>query len=261
MCILLAVIGGGNMARAIIDGAIRGGIIQSDQIAVADPDAISRAHFEELGCVVVESAAMLPKATYVLLAVKPQIFKSVASVVRGGVLYSIMAGVTTESIAEATGNSTVVRIMPNLPCSVGMGAAGIALGSSACDEDAVLAMQLFNEIGVAVLVEESLMDAVTAVSGSGPAYVFMLAEAMIAGGVRSGLSLDVATTLVQQTVAGAATLMDCDSRTPSELREAVTSKGGTTAAALETMNERGVPEAIEDAVISARDRARELGNN
>ena len=129
------------MARAIIDGAIRGGIIQSDQIAVADPDAISRAHFEELGCVVVESAAMLPKATYVLLAVKPQIFESVASVVRGRVLYSIMAGVTTDSIAEATGNSTVVRIMPNLPCSVGMGAAGIALGSSACDEDEACCQQ------------------------------------------------------------------------------------------------------------------------
>jgi pyrroline-5-carboxylate reductase len=108
-------------------------------------------------------------------------------------------------------------------------------------------------------VEEELMDAVTAVSGSGPAYVFMLAEAMVAGGIQAGLSPETATALVQQTVFGASELLLRDSRSAGELREAVTSKGGTTATALQVMLERDVPKAIEDAIVAARDRGRELG--
>jgi pyrroline-5-carboxylate reductase len=149
--------------------------------------------------------------------------------------------------------------MPNLPCSIGFGAAGIALGAGASTEDATLAQKLFSAIGIVVDVEEELMDAVTAVSGSGPAYVFMLAEAMVAGGIQAGLSPETATALVQQTVFGASELLLRDSRSAGELREAVTSKGGTTATALQVMLERDVPKAIEDAIVAARDRGRELG--
>ncbi len=259
MSITLAVIGGGNMAKAIIAGAIEGGVLDASKIAVADPEASSRDFFERLGCVAFSTGEALPPATYTLLAVKPQMFNAVASDIQAEVVYSIMAGVTTYTIAEVVKDARVVRIMPNLPCSIGYGAAGIALGADASEEDAVLARKLFSAIGIAVDVDESLMDAVTAVSGSGPAYLFMLAEAMIEGGVNVGLTREVATALVQQTVLGASELLVRDERSAGELREAVTSKGGTTAAALQSMLGKGVPEAISDAVIAARDRGRELG--
>jgi pyrroline-5-carboxylate reductase len=259
MSTTLAVIGGGNMARAIIDGAVHGNILDGNQIAIADPDEQSRMYFDSLGCATFADASDLPEADCFLLAVKPQIFENVAPFIRGNVVYSIMAGVTIDSITKATGHDKIVRIMPNLPCSVGQGAAGIALSAHAVSEDAALARQLFSQIGVAVEVSEDLMDAVTAVSGSGPAYVFMLAEAMIDGGVRAGLDRSTATTLVKQTITGAAALMNQDKRLPEELREAVTSKGGTTSAALDAMNDRDVPESIASAVVAARDRGRELG--
>lgn len=256
----LAVIGGGNMARAIVDGAIAGNILVAGEIAIADPEQSSRDYFKQLGCVVTASAEELPDMECVLLAIKPQVFDEIALFVRAKVVYSIMAGVTTKLISQQIGHSRIVRVMPNLPCSVGIGATGISLGDSASQEDASLARKLFSEIGIVVEVQEELMDAVTAVSGSGPAYLFMLAEAMIEGGVTSGLTREIATALVQQTVLGASELLTRDERSASELREAVTSKGGTTAAALQVMNDRHVTKAIVDAVVAARDRGRELGN-
>ena len=260
MSISLAVIGGGNMARAIIDGAVQGNILEANQITIADPDISSRLYFDNLGCEMVMDAKELPEATYVLLAVKPQIFERIESSVRGKTVYSIMAGVTMDTISSAIGHDRIVRIMPNLPCSVGYGAAGLALGVGATDEDAELARTLFSQIGVVVEVPEQLMDAVTALSGSGPAYVFLLAESMITGGVRAGLDLKTATILAEQTIRGAGELLQQDVRTAGELREAVTSKGGTTATALDVMNDQGVADAIADAVVAARDRGRELGN-
>ena len=170
-----------------------------------------------------------------------------------------MAGVSTSRIAELVGHERVVRVMPNLPCSIGQGAAGIALGEGASEDDAALARTLFCEIGIVVDVPETLMDAVTAVSGSGPAYVFLLAESMIEGGIHAGLAPETADVLVRQTLLGASMLLAQDQRSAGELREAVTSKGGTTAAALELMNERHVQIAIADAVVAARDRGKELG--
>jgi len=260
MSISLSVIGGGNMSKAIIAGAIKGGILAKSEIAVADPEKSSRLFFDQLGCATYPSATELPKAKCSLLAVKPQIFELIANEINAEVVYSIMAGVATEQIAKAVGHSRIIRIMPNLPCSIARGAAGIALGEGATDDDAALARKLFSAIGIAVEVREDLMNAVTAVSGSGPAYLFMLAEAMIQGGVEAGLSIETATTLVQQTVLGASELLVQDSRSAGELREAVTSKGGTTAAALECMNEREVPKAIVEAVLAARNRGQELSS-
>jgi len=260
MTIAFTVIGGGNMAKAIIAGAVKGGIFEGNAIAVADPDQASRDYFQSLGCVTTEKASELPASPLVLLAVKPQVFDAIACDVHADVVYSIMAGVPTTKIAESIGHTRIVRVMPNLPCSVGVGAAGLALGEGASDDDASLARALFSEIGIVVEVEENLMDAVTAVSGSGPAYVFLLAEAMIEGAVEAGLSRAVATALVQQTVLGASQLLVDDHRTAGELREAVTSKGGTTAAALHVLNEKQVPNAIADAIVAARDRGTELGS-
>ena len=247
------------MAKAIIKGAIEGDVIQGDQIAVADPEKSSREYFAEFGCLTFEKVDQLPESKYLLLAVKPQIFEEIALEVKSDVVYSIMAGVTTKQITNRVGDSRIVRIMPNLPCSIGFGATGLALGATATKEDSLLATELFSAIGIVVDVEESLMDAVTAVSGSGPAYVFMLAEAMIMGGVEAGLSVEDATALTKQTVLGASHLLAQDDRCAGELREAVTSKGGTTSAALELLNERNVTRVISDAVVAARDRGRELG--
>ncbi len=258
MSISLAVIGGGNMARAIIEGAITGGILSSDAIAVADPDQSSRDFFQSLGCMTVSSASTLPESPHVLLAVKPQVFDEISNDVNACIVYSIMAGITIDRIAEGTGLNRIVRMMPNLPCSIGYGATGLALGESTAEEDASLAQEIFSQIGSVIEVPETLMDAVTAVSGSGPAYVFYLAEAMLEGGKAVGLDDKTADALVRQTILGAAALLLQDDRSAKELREAVTSKGGTTAAALNVLNERNVLDAIEDAVVSARDRGREL---
>ncbi len=247
------------MAKAIIEGAIADGILDGNAIAVADPTESSRDFFTTLGCETFQSAELLPDASYVILAVKPQVFDSVAPHVKSDVVYSIMAGVTIARIEEAVGHQRIVRIMPNLPCSIGYGAAGLALGASASEEDASLAYQLFSAIGIVTEVPEERMDAVTAVSGSGPAYLFLLAEAMIDGGVKAGLDQETADALVRQTLLGSAALLLQDDRSAGELREAVTSKGGTTAAAIQVMQERDVPKAITDAVVAARNRGSELG--
>lgn len=249
------------MARAIIEGAIQGEVLQSNQIAVADPDETCRYFFDQLGCVTVQCAAELPTSKHALLAIKPQVFDEVAPSITCEIIYSIMAGVSTSRIGEAVGNDCVVRVMPNLPCSVGFGAAGLALGSGATAQDAQLATELFSAIGTVVDVDESLMDAVTAVSGSGPAYVFLLAEAMIEGGMQAGLDRETATELVQQTIRGAAELLIQDERDATALREAVTSKGGTTDAAINYMIEKGFCDVVEKAVLAARNRGKALGES
>ena len=249
------------MARAIVGGAIRGGVLQSSQVAVADPEDTCRSFFDQLGCMTVQCASDLPNTKYTLIAVKPQIFDEVASGVTSEIVYSIMAGVSTNRISHAIGNKCVIRVMPNLPCSLGYGAAGLALGSGATTEDAQLAIQLFSAVGTIVDVDESLMDAVTAVSGSGPAYLCMLAEAMIAGGIQTGLDPEIATELVHQTIRGAAELLVQDDRSATSLREAVTSKGGTTDAATTVMQDRGFIDIVVDAVVAARNRGKELGES
>ncbi len=247
------------MARAIVEGAIRGGVLQSSDIVVADPDDSCRSFFAQLGCVAVQRASDLPSTRHTLIAVKPQVFDEIATCVTSKIIYSIMAGVSTSRISQSIGNECVVRVMPNLPCSLGYGAAGLALGSGATAEDAKLAVQLFSAIGSVVDVDESLMDAVTAVSGSGPAYVFLLAESMIAGGMQAGLDSEIATELVLQTIRGAAELLVQDERSATSLREAVTSKGGTTDAAMTVLQSRGFRDVVVEAVCAARDRGKELG--
>ena len=254
----LAVIGGGNMARSILSGALSAGVLSPEEIVVADPDPCSQTFFKNLGVHCVADAVEFPESEQLLLAVKPQIFGKIARDVSSEIVISIMAGVSTENISTAITRGKVIRVMPNLPCSVGLGAASMALGDNASDKDAELATKLFESIGTVVRVEESLMDAVTAVSGSGPAYLFLLAEAMIEGGIEAGLDPQVADSLVRQTLLGAAGLLSGEERSATQLRKAVTSKGGTTAAALSVMNECGVPQSIIDAVVAARDRGREL---
>ena len=197
-----------------------------------------------------------------IVAVKPAaVAAAVGDVVAadGGRILSIAAGVTLAALEAAAGDGlSVVRAMPNTPALVGSGAAAVAAGRWAGDDDLAWAVELLEAVGTVVVVPESLLDAVTGLSGSGPAYVFLVAEALVDAGVLVGLPRDVASSLAAQTLLGAARLLTGTDDGPEALRAAVTSPAGTTAAGLRVLEQRGVRAAFIDAVVAARDRSAEL---
>lgn len=198
-----------------------------------------------------------------VVAVKPNDVAETCRVLAGvGVqrVLSIAAGVTTVALTEALGDGiAVVRAMPNTPALVRTGASAIAPGASATTADLDWAASILAEVGVVVRVDEHDLDIVTGLSGSGPAYVFLMVENLILAGVAGGLSQEMAELLATQTLLGAATLLHTSEDDAAALREAVTSPGGTTAAGLRVLTEAGVPAAIVDAVLAAAERSRELG--
>ena len=203
-------------------------------------------------------------ADVVILAVKPQdidgLLASVGSLIQpGALLISIAAGIRTATIEEHVGREVnVVRAMPNTPARVGEAVTGVSPAAGCAPEALALAVRVLESVGLVVEVPESLQDAVTAVSGSGPAYVFFLAEAMITAAEGLGLEPEIAQRMVHQTILGAATLLDTSGDSAHDLRARVTSPNGTTAAAIATMERLGVAEAVIAAVGSASDRSREL---
>ena len=262
----IAFIGGGNMARAIVGGLVAGGQ-PPDEILVVDPNMAQR---QALGSrfrvwTLAEADASLASAALVVWAVKPQLFAAAAAPCRahvGSALHlSVMAGIRSDAIVAATGSERVVRAMPNTPALIGAGVAGVYArpAVSASDRERVAAM-LAPTGQIVWLDDEGALDAVTALSGSGPAYVFHLIEAMLAAGRQMGLSDDASRRLAVQTVAGAAALAAASSESPETLRRNVTSPGGTTHAAMTLIESRGVGEAWVAAILAARDRARELGD-
>ena len=262
----LCVIGGGNMAQAIVRGGLDAGVLEGASLVVAEPDEAKRGLWAGWGVRAVAGAGEAMDAAgggQVMLAVKPQMFGDVAAALGGrvdGVVMSIMAGVSSVGIRSALGDGArVVRLMPNTPARVRKGITAMALGAGARAGDDALARALFEAVGEVVDLEEALMDAFTAIAGSGPAYVFYLAEAMVRGGVGVDLAPEVADRVVRATIAGAAALLEASDDVPEALRAAVTSKGGTTAAAIGEFDSRGVMDAVVDAVRAARDRGRELG--
>jgi pyrroline-5-carboxylate reductase len=267
----LAVLGGGNMARAILLGALRSGVVGQEDIVVAEPDGVKREVFQREG---VRAAARfrdlgerIGSETSVMLAVKPQVLPEVAGEVAetcgGGerVVVSILAGARGAGIRERLGAwARVVRVMPNTPAQVGRGVSAITLSAGAREGDDRLARELMGAVGRVVDLPEELFDAFTAVAGSGPAYVFYLAEAMARGAVACGIDPAQADEIVRGVISGSAALLDASrDSSASELRAAVTSRGGTTLAATSAMDESGVMTAIERAIVAARDRGRELG--
>ncbi|BAM03671.1 pyrroline-5-carboxylate reductase [Phycisphaera mikurensis] len=260
----LAVVGAGNMAEAILRGAFAAGVLGPDEVVAADFSPARRGVMAGLGVAAVEDAASaIGGAEAVLLAVKPQALGSLGALGRidrdAQVVVSIMAGVRCDRIAHACGGPTrVVRVMPNTPLLVGRGASAIASGPDARDGDDALALELFGAAGVAVRVSEAELDAVTAVSGSGPAYLFHLAEAMQAAAVGLGLAPELADTLVRQTLLGSAALLAASDADAPQLRARVTSPGGTTQAATEVLENRGVQDSIRAAIAAAAARSAEL---
>jgi pyrroline-5-carboxylate reductase len=265
--IRLGLIGAGNMGEAIVRGILGAGVLQADEILAADPDANRRKLFEEdLGVrTFVEGGPVAEQAPVVLLAVKPQMFDKalvpVASLLGpDSLLLSICAGISTRHIEALVPTGTrVVRAMPNTPMVVGRGIAAIAAGSKATPEDLETAERLMGAAAEVLRVPETLIDAVTAVSGSGPAYFFYLAELLASAGVEVGLAEEDAKRLARVTFEGAARLLAESGEEPEALRAKVTSPGGTTEAAIRTFDALGFPKMVAEAVQAARDRARELG--
>ena len=262
----LGVIGAGNMAEAILRGVIASGVLSADRIVASDPVQERRELIgRELGVECVADNRSAAECSHVLLAVKPQMMADVLAAVAESVredatVVSIAAGVTTRFLDELLGGrGRIVRVMPNTPMLVGAGVSALAAGARATDADLAWTQKLFSASGQTVIVTEEMMDAVTAVSGSGPAYFFYLVEAMVAAGVAEGLPEETALELARQTCFGAGRLMTQTGEDPAELRRRVTSPGGTTQRAIETMESSGVKQKLIEAVRAAAERGRELG--
>ena len=254
----LLIVGGGRMGEALLGGLLAAG----RELAVAE---VSPARREELSAAYpdVEIVEAPIAADGAVLVVKPgDVAEAARAVADAGAerILSVAAGVTTRAIEEAAGRALpVVRAMPNTPALVRAGAAAISAGSSAGDDDLAWAEEILGAVGVVVRVPEKLLDAVTGLSGSGPAYVFVVAEAMAEAGVLAGLPRAEAETLAFQTLLGAAQLLVEGGDSPAALRAAVTSPGGTTAAGLRELERHGVRAAFLEAVTAAAARSRELG--
>jgi pyrroline-5-carboxylate reductase len=262
----MAFIGGGNMASAIIGGLIRQGM-RPDQFTVVEPfaEAADKLH-KDFGITALPAAGpALARADLVVWAVKPQIFSEAAAPVmphtRGALHLSVAAGIRTDSISRWVGTDRVVRCMPNTPALVGQGITGLFACPSVTTTDQQLVAQVIGTTGQYLWVQqESLLDAVTALSGSGPAYVFFFLEAMTEAGMGMGLSAAQAYQLAVATFSGASSLAAASNESPEVLRQRVTSKGGTTYAALTAMETAGIKPAFVRAMQAAEHRARELGD-
>lgn len=259
-------IGGGNMAEALIKGLIGGGV-PARELLVAEPIPSRRDFLQERYDVSVtdDNRAVAKACTIIMLCIKPQIHAQALQALQGTVrqeqlFISIMAGVKTGAIEEILGGTPrVVRVMPNTPALVMKGAAALSAGSHAASEDLSVACNIFDMVGKSWVVDEKLLDAVTGLSGSGPAYVLTFIEALSDAGVKNGLTREAATGLATQTVFGTAKLLLETREHPAVLRDKVTSPGGTTIAGLAAMEKEGIRNAVMAAVDAATARSMELG--
>jgi len=255
------------MAAALARGFVDSGLVGPENLIASDPVPAGRKAFgQAVGCETTDSNAdVLAKAKVIFLAFKPHQLDEATETVRDQfdgsyLVISILAGVRLAKLDEACGGlARVVRVMPNTPALVGEGACGYALGQAATSDDSELVKRLLCAVGVAYEVKESLIDAVTGLSGSGPAYGYTIIEALSDGGVAAGLSRDIATRLAAQTMLGAAKMVLETGKHPGELKDMVCSPGGTTIEGVHELEEGGVRNALINAVRSATERAVELG--
>jgi pyrroline-5-carboxylate reductase len=262
----VALLGGGRMGAALASGLLDAGW-DADDLCVAEVDAERRHAIEgelpKVRCVP-SGAWAVGDADVVVVAVKPgdvaaALEAALPALREDALVLSIAAGVTIATLEAAAPGRPVVRAMPNTPALVRRGASVVAPGTHATEAHLALAERLLGAVGIVVRLDEQLLDAVTGLSGSGPAYVFLVVEALVEAGVLVGLPRDVALRLVTQTVAGSAALLAEGDQSPDALRAAVTSPGGTTAAGLHALEAAGVRAAFLDAVAAATRRSRELG--
>jgi len=262
----IAMIGGGRMASALAEGFCRAGLLSPAAIVVHDPAAAAREALAarlpgvRFAATAAEAAASAP---LVWLAVKPQqaaeACGGIAAVMEGRTLVSILAGMSTATLADLANTPRVIRVMPNTPCLVGKGVSVVCRTAAVPADVAERVSDLLAAVGSVHDADESLMNAVTAVSGSGPGFLALIVEAIAAGGERAGLPRPLATALAVETLAGTGRLLEETGEDPAVIRERVSSPGGTTLAGLGVMADRGVAEALVAAVLAATARASELG--
>ena len=264
----LGFVGGGLMAEALIKGITGAGLVKADQILVADPSSARRALLQKDYNVsaVSEATAVWAQCKVVVLAVKPQVVGAVLCESREAInathlLISIAAGIPLSVLEGAVSGRgcRVIRVMPNTPAIVLKGASALSPGQGVSPEDLAVATSIFDAVGVSFVLDESYLDAVTGLSGSGPAYVFTFIEALIDAGVKVGLARPVAQTLALQTVLGSVLLALDGTRHPAELRAMVTSPGGTTIAGLHELEKGAFRALVTNAVEAATNRSSELG--
>jgi pyrroline-5-carboxylate reductase len=259
-------LGAGNMANAIIRGLLRAGLAKDKVTATVRREEkkteLENTHGIKVGF---DNVAATRDADVVVLSVKPQaldkVLKEIAPAVdRTKLIVSVAAGVPIAAIERRLGaGARIVRTMPNTPCLVGLGATALSSGEHATQEDLTLATAMFDSVGITTIVDEYLLDAVTGLSGSGPAYIFLIIEALSDAGVKVGLSRHQSLKLAAQTVLGSAKLLLETNQHPGTLKDQVTSPGGTAIAGLHTLEAGGLRTTLIDAVEAATERARELG--
>ncbi len=259
-------VGAGQMATALAKGFLAAGTLSPASIVARDVVPAAGERFVEVtgGRLVSSTRDVAQESNVIFLAVKPQQMEAALAdlqdVIRPDhLIVSIAAGVSLKTMAAGLSQDTrLIRVMPNTPCLVGSGASAFSRGANATNDDAALVQKLLSNVGLAVEVPEKLLDAVTGLSGSGPAYVYQIIEALSDGGVRMGLPRDTATKLAAQTVLGAAQMVLTTGQHPGPLKDAVTSPGGTTIAGLHELERGGLRGILMDAVEAATERAREL---
>jgi pyrroline-5-carboxylate reductase len=266
VAIKLGIIGGGVMGEALLSRLIMKQVFAADQVWVSEPQPQRRDSLaQQYGVnVTADNQALVSAAEVLLLAIKPQVFDAVVGLLAKTntqqVVVSILAGVPLSKLEAAFPGQPAVRAMPNTPATVGAGMTAIAPGQHAQPHHLAIVQTLFEAVGEVVQVPESMMDAVTGLSGSGPGYVAVLIEALIDGGVAVGLPRAIATQLAIQTVRGTAELLQTSELHPAELKDRVTSPGGTTIAGISQLEKAGFRSALIEAVRSAYVRSQELGH-
>ena len=259
-------IGAGQMARAFASGLMNSESVEFESITASDPSELARDQFRQFvpGTKTTnENAELVQQSDIIVLAVKPQRLPDVFTELDGQwpadrLVVSVVAGASTEQISQHIGHQRVIRVMPNTPCLIGQGVCAVARNRSAETADHELVDQLMSATATVVHVDEAMLDAVTGLSGSGPAYVFTFIESLSDAGVNMGLTRDVANTLALETVIGSAMLLKRSREHPALMRERVASPGGTTIAGMEAMEQNGFRASVYAAVKSATERSREL---
>lgn len=262
----LGVIGAGVMGRALLNAAIRAGVLDAGEIIASDISPACRREIEGLGCMATDdNRVVVERAQNLLVALKPQVLREVLGALRGDfrpgqLLISIAAGVSLDTLRQIVGPApALVRVMPNICCTVGEAASAWTAAPGVSDEQRALVAELLSAAGEAVEVEERLLDAVTGLAGSGPAFAALFVEALADGGVKAGLPRAQALRLAAQTVLGAARWVLDNEASPAQLKDLVTSPGGTTIAGVAALEARAFRAGVIEAVVAATERARELG--
>lgn len=262
----LGFIGCGKMAGALVEGVLKAGAFEKEAITVSDkyPAAVKTLAEKHGVQTAADNASVAANSDVILLCVKPgdalDALQATREQLAGKLIISILAGVTLATLEKAAGGKArIVRVMPNTPALIHKGAAAYAPGHSATDSDSAVTEKIFSSVGTVFRVKEDLLDVVTGLSGSGPAYIYVVIEALADAGVLMGLPRDLALQLAAQTVSGAADMVLRTGLHPAQLKDQVTSPGGTTIAGLEALEGAGIRAAFLGAVRAATGRSRELG--